>query len=84
MLLNIILWLIVGAIAGWLAGIIMKSKGSLIRNIILGIAGALLGGFIVRLLGGDLDGFSIFGFLVAIAGACLVIFLFRLFFSGKK
>jgi uncharacterized membrane protein YeaQ/YmgE (transglycosylase-associated protein family) len=84
MLLNILLWLLVGALAGWLAGIIMKSRGSLIRNIILGILGALLGGFIVSLFGIELGKFSFWFILAAIAGACLIIFLFRLIFGGKR
>ena len=80
---QIILWILLGALAGWLAGIIMKSKGSLIRNIILGIAGALVGGFIVSLIGGGVSTFSFWGFIVAIAGACLLIFLWRLIFKKK-
>ena len=80
---QIILWILLGALAGWLAGIIMKSKGSLIRNIILGIAGALVGGFIVSLIGGGVSTFSFWGIIVAIAGACLLIFLWRLIFKKK-
>ena len=82
-ILNILLWLLIGAVAGWLAGIIMRSRGSLIRNIILGIAGALLGGWIVSFFA-DVTTFSVLGFLVAIGGACLLIFVFRLLFGGKK
>lgn len=67
-ILNILLWLLIGALAGWLAGIIMRSRGSLIRNIILGIAGALLGGWIVSFFA-DVTKFSIIGFLVAVGGA---------------
>ena len=44
--------LVIGAIAGWLAGLIVKGFGfGLVGNIIIGIIGAVLGGFIVRLLG---------------------------------
>lgn len=82
-ILNILLWLLIGALAGWLAGIIMRSRGSLIRNIILGIAGALLGGWIVSFFA-DVTKFSIIGFLVAVGGACILIFIFRLLFGGKR
>jgi len=61
----------------------MRSRGSLIRNIILGIAGALLGGWIVSFFA-DVTTFSVLGFLVAIGGACLLIFIFRLLFGRKR
>lgn len=83
MLLNILLWILIGAVAGWLAGIIMKSNGSFIRNVILGIAGAVAGGFIAKLCGQDIEAFSWVGLLVAIAGACLLILIFRLLFGRK-
>lgn len=83
MLINILLWILIGALAGWLAGIIMRSGGSFIRNIILGIVGALVGGFILRLFNIDIDTFSFWGLLAAIGGACLVILIFRLLFGRK-
>ena len=42
--------IVIGAIAGWIAGIIMNSKGGLIKNIILGVVGGFVGGFIFNLL----------------------------------
>ncbi|MDR3238018.1 MAG: GlsB/YeaQ/YmgE family stress response membrane protein, partial [Spirochaetia bacterium] len=45
-LISIIIWLIIGAFVGWLAGLIMKSEGGLLYNIILGIVGSAVGGFI--------------------------------------
>ena len=83
MLINILLWILVGAVAGWVAGIIMRSNGSLIRNIILGIVGAVAGGFIVKLFGIDIATFSWQGLLVAIGGACLLILIFRILFGRK-
>jgi len=85
--MNIILWLVFGAIIGWLAGIIMKSKSSLIWNIIFGIVGALLGGFIASLFGfGSLSGefhFDVVGILISIGGACLVILIAKMLKIGK-
>ena len=87
MLITILLWLLFGALVGWLAGIIMKSQGTLLRNIILGIVGSIVGGFIASLLGfGSLDAgfsFNIVNVVISIGGACLLIFIVRLI-KGKK
>ncbi len=49
---SILGWLIIGALAGWLAGKIMKGSGfGLIANIAIGIAGAVIGGWMFRMLG---------------------------------
>jgi len=82
MIITIILWLLFGALVGWIAGMIMKSKNSLLWNIILGIIGSLVGGFIASLVGlGSLGGtfsFSIGNIIIAVVGACIVIFIGRL------
>jgi len=79
MLISILLWLLFGAIVGWLAGMIMDSRNSLVGNIILGIIGSFVGGFVASLLGfGDFGGdfsFNLLNILIAVGGACLVIFL---------
>ena len=81
MLITILLWLLFGAIVGWLAGLIMKSKAGLLWNIILGIIGSIVGGFIASLLGfGSLAGgfsFNPVNIIISIAGACLVIVIAR-------
>jgi len=49
---NIILFLVVGLNAGWLAGVVMKGKGSgMLGNMIIGIIGAFIGGFLFRIIG---------------------------------
>ena len=79
--MGIIASLIVGAICGWLAGIIMKSKNGLLMNIILGIAGGFVGGWVFGLLGFGITG--LLGNIISgVVGACIVIFLARL--VGKK
>ena len=87
MLITILLWALFGAVVGWVAGAIMKSRGSLLRNIVLGIVGSFVGGFIASLLGfGSLGAdfsFNLVNVLISIAGACLLIFVARAF-SGKK
>ena len=81
MVLNIILWILMGALIGWLAGLIMKSKGGALRNIVTGIVGSALGGLIASLLGISASTFSVGGVLISIAGACLLIFICRKLFK---
>ena len=87
MLISILLWLLFGALVGWIAGIIMKSKSSLLGNIVFGIIGSFVGGFVATLLGfGSLGGafsFDVVNVLISIAGACLVIFLVGMLRSKK-
>lgn len=78
---NIIVWLIVGAVAGWLAGIVMKSRQGLLTNIILGIIGSFVGGFVLTLIPGVQSvetGLSIGHILTAMVGAIVVIAVVRL------
>lgn len=78
---TILVNIVLGALYGWIAGKIMKSNGSLIRNIILGIVGSFVGGIIAAALGAI--GLSIGGWigtlLFGVAGACLCIWLARKF-----
>ncbi len=77
--------ILIGAVAGWLAGIIMKSKGSLLRNIILGIIGGFVGGFIFSLLHINIAlSLGLINFetiIVSAIGACIVIFIFNKLFK---
>lgn len=78
--MGIILWIIFGALAGWIASKIMKRDESMgaMANIIVGIIGAALGGWISSgLFGGQgITGFNIWSLLIAIAGACLLLLIF--------
>lgn len=77
--MNLIGWIVLGALAGWIAKAITKEEGGLLKNIIVGIIGAILGGWIVGLLGGEgVTGFNIWSLLVAIIGAIILIWLVRL------
>ncbi len=81
-LINIVLWIVFGALAGWLASLIMRTDASMGAgaNIIVGILGALIGGFIMNALGGQgVTGFNVYSLLVAIGGAVLLLFLVRIF-----
>jgi uncharacterized membrane protein YeaQ/YmgE (transglycosylase-associated protein family) len=78
MLVNLVLWIILGAAAGWIASVLMKRDAQMgaVANIIVGIVGAVIGGFLFNLLGlpGD-TGFNIWTLLVAIVGAVVLLFL---------
>jgi uncharacterized membrane protein YeaQ/YmgE (transglycosylase-associated protein family) len=78
--MNLLLWILLGLIAGWLASLVMRrdtAQGPLL-NIVLGIVGALLGGFIMSMLGfAGITGFDIWSILVATVGAVVLIWLRR-------
>jgi uncharacterized membrane protein YeaQ/YmgE (transglycosylase-associated protein family) len=83
MLLNIIGWLIIGALAGLIAGLVMKGGGyGLVGDIVVGLIGALIGGFLAAALGlGGLnsnDPFSWGSLIIAIVGAIILIAILRL------
>lgn len=71
-----IITLIIGGIVGWLASIIMKTNAQmgLVANVLVGVAGSLLGYWIAGLLGMAPAG-GVLGFVVALAGAALLIFI---------
>jgi uncharacterized membrane protein YeaQ/YmgE (transglycosylase-associated protein family) len=78
--MGILSWIIMGLIVGVLAKWIMPGKdpGGIIVTICIGIAGAFLGGFIGSLLGiGDVSGFNLISFILAIGGAILLLILYR-------
>lgn len=76
--MGIILWIIFGAISGFIASSIMKSSSSLTWDVIMGVIGAVVGGALLGLVGKTgVDGFNLYSFGVAIFGACVTIFIGR-------
>ena len=75
MLMNIIVWVIIGGVAGWGAGYVMKSKSGLVRNVIVGIVGAFVGGFVLNLLGvgTSATGLNIGSIVTAFIGAVILL-----------
>lgn len=73
--MNVLGWIIFGALAGWVSGLIVRSRRGCIVNIVVGILGALLGGFIYRIATGESWSFdwdwASFG--VAVLGAVLLL-----------
>ena len=84
MLINLLIWAVIGLVAGWLAGEFTKGSGyGLVGNIIVGLIGALVGGFLAGALFGvdATTGFNITTVLTAFVGA--VIFVSVLSFLGR-
>jgi uncharacterized membrane protein YeaQ/YmgE (transglycosylase-associated protein family) len=76
---GILAWLVIGAVAGWLAGQLMKGGGfGLLVDIIVGIVGAFVGGWVAGLLGISFGGGWIASIITATIGAVILIFLVRL------
>jgi uncharacterized membrane protein YeaQ/YmgE (transglycosylase-associated protein family) len=81
--MHIVWWIIVGLIAGWATGKIMKGGGyGVFVDIVIGIAGAIIGGFIMRTLGFSGQGGLIYTILIAILGAVILTAIVR-FFTKK-
>lgn len=79
--MGIISWIVLGAIVGIVAKLIMPGKdpGGMIVTILLGIAGAFVGGYISTILGfGSVTGFNIFSLVIAVGGALVLLIIYRL------
>jgi uncharacterized membrane protein YeaQ/YmgE (transglycosylase-associated protein family) len=83
--MGIIAWIVVGAIAGFLANLVMGSSKGLIMMVILGIVGGLVGGFLATSVFkmGSVDGINIESIVIATLGAILVIFVMQ-FATGSR
>lgn len=79
MLWNILITVLVGFAAGWIAGKVMNTSGGFWFNVILGLIGSVVGRLIAAILGITAAKVSIGGILISVAGACLVIWLVRKF-----
>ena len=81
-LTSIIIWILLGAVAGWVAGQIMKGRGlGTLGNIAVGIVGSFLGGWLAGQLGisgAQTGGFSLASIVTAIAGAVVLLFIIGL------
>jgi uncharacterized membrane protein YeaQ/YmgE (transglycosylase-associated protein family) len=79
----LVIWLLIGAIAGWLAGQIMKGGGfGLVGDIIVGVVGAFIAGELFPRLGIELGGGLVGTIIAAAIGACLLLFVLRLVRRG--
>lgn len=79
--MGILAWILFGALAGWIASMIMKTDGSqgTMMDIIMGIVGAVAGGFLMGLFGqSGVTGFNLYSLGVSVVGAIVVIYVGRM------
>ena len=87
--MNLIIWLVVGGLIGWVASMIMRTDGQqgIVLNVVVGIVGAFLGGFLLSpLLGAgtvNSGDFSIAGLAVSLLGAVILLAIVNLFRRGR-
>lgn len=86
--MNIIIWLVVGGLIGWLASLMMKTDGQqgIILNVVVGIVGAMLGGWLISPLVGvgtiNQDSFSLGALVVSFLGASILLAVVNLIRRG--
>ena len=74
----ILIWLVIGGVAGWLAGVIVRGGGSdVITNIVVGIVGALIGGWLLGVLGVFVGGGIVGSIISATIGAVALLLILR-------
>jgi uncharacterized membrane protein YeaQ/YmgE (transglycosylase-associated protein family) len=88
---NLLMWILVGGLAGWLASLVVRGGGlGLIGDVLVGVIGAFLGGFLLSQVfpslyafTGGFTGFSIGSLIVAFIGAVILLLISRLFTSRR-
>jgi uncharacterized membrane protein YeaQ/YmgE (transglycosylase-associated protein family) len=82
MLENIIIWLVIGGVAGWLAGLVMRGGGSgIIVNIVVGIVGAVIAGWLFG--AGINEAITITTFIYSVIGAIILLAIINLINRGR-
>ena len=86
--MNLIIWLVVGGVLGWLASLVMRTDGQqgIFLNVVVGIVGALIAGFVIAPMFGtgtiNTNDFSMSGLLVSFVGAVVLLAIVNLFRRG--
>ncbi len=78
--MNLFLWIVFGALVGWIASIVMRTNATQgpLMDVIVGIIGAVVGGWIMSLFGQyGVSGFNLYSFIVALIGAIVLIAIIR-------
>ena len=76
---GLIIWLVIGAIAGWLAGTLVKGGGyGLVGDIVVGIVGAFIGGWLAGVLGISIGSGLVSSIITATVGAIILILILRM------
>lgn len=87
--MNLIIWLVVGGVLGWLASIVMRTDAQqgIFLNVVVGIVGALVAGFVIAPMFGtgtiNTNDFSLSGLLVSFIGAVVLLAIVNLFRRGS-
>lgn len=82
--MSLLVFLLLGLVAGWLAGYVMKGGFGIIGDMVVGVLGAFIGGWLFsNLAGRDITGFDLPSILIAFVGACILIAILRLV-SGRR
>ena len=72
--MSIIVWIVIGGLAGWIANMLMKTDGSLVKNVVTGVVGPLVGGFVMSFFGAaGFTGFNLWSFVVALVDAVILV-----------
>jgi uncharacterized membrane protein YeaQ/YmgE (transglycosylase-associated protein family) len=86
--MGLLSWLVVGLIAGWLAGLVMRGSGfGMIGNIVVGVVGGLLGGWLassVLHIGPGMNGLNLGSILIAFLGSIVLILILRVLGIGRR
>lgn len=85
--MGLLLWIIFGALVGWIASMITKNNRRMgaFANIIVGLLGALIGGFVAQIIGiGSYSQFSLGGILIALVGAVILLLIINAFRHPQK
>jgi uncharacterized membrane protein YeaQ/YmgE (transglycosylase-associated protein family) len=80
--MTILLWILLGALAGWIASMIMRTNASqsILGDVVVGIIGAVLGGLVMSLFGQPgVSGFNLYSVVVAVLGAVILLWITRAF-----
>jgi uncharacterized membrane protein YeaQ/YmgE (transglycosylase-associated protein family) len=76
--MGIILWIVFGAIVGWLASVITNTREGLLLDVIVGIVGAVVGGWVMSLFGNTgVTGFNFYSFVVSLLGAVILLVIVK-------
>ncbi len=79
--MNIIVWIIFGALAGWIASLIAgtDARQGAVANVVVGIFGAFAGGFLMQLIGkSGVTGFNLYSLLVAVLGSVVLLWVYKM------
>lgn len=84
--MSIIAWIVLGLVAGFIASRVVNHRGSgALTDIVLGVAGAMVGGFVFQMLGGNgVTGFNVWSLFVSVTGAILVLVAYHAVFARQR